>query len=220
VIATGPAPRIRDDLQRRVELVPMDGACDDITVALYLLDDGRTAVVHSYAATPQASDRLEWLAGAMRALAAMTGEGRTVRFDCGAWHEKAARRAFLDAAKLDPTAPVAPRPLELLDQRTNQQVTATPLGAGSFRIASVALDGTSPSRASAVAAGLVKLSDVATDTDDDTVVTFACGADHDALVGLLLPRAVNVRSALREQELAASRGVLLAPSAQQQAGDG
>jgi hypothetical protein len=213
-------PRIRDDLHRRVELVPMDGACEDITLALYVLDDGQTAVVHSYSTVPAAVNRLEWLAAAMRVLGDMGGEGREVRFACGTWHEKAARRAFLDAAKLDPTRPVEPRPLSLHDPRTDQQVTAHPLGDGAYRITSVAADPAAASRASAVAAGLVKLADVRVDSSDDTVVSFDCGATHDALVGLLLPRAINVRSALREQELAASRGVLLAPSAQQQQAEG
>jgi len=45
-------------------------------------------------------------------------------------------------------------------------------------------------------------------------VTFSCGQAHDALVGLLLVRALNVRAVLREQEMTASRGVLSAPSAQ------
>jgi hypothetical protein len=216
----GLRPRIRDDLRRRVELVPMDGQAADITVALYLLEDGRTAIVHSYASTPTAAARLEWLAAAMRTLADMAGEGSAVTFACGAWHERAARRAFLDAAKLDPSQPVAARPLATHDPRTNQEVTVHPQGGGTYRITSVAADPGAPSRASAVADGFVKLAEVEADPADQTLVRFGCGAEHDALMGLLLPRAINVRSALREQELAASRGVLLAPSAQQQAGDG
>jgi hypothetical protein len=220
VIADSPLPRIRDDLHRRVELVSMDPACADITLALYVLDDGRTAVVHSYATSPAAAERLDGLAAAMRVLGDMAGEGRTVRFACGTWHEKAARRAFLEAAKLDPSLLVEPRPLSLHDPRTDQRVTAEPLGGGAYRITSVAADPSVASRATAVAAGLVKLADVKLDDSDDTVVSFACGSEHDDLVGLLLPRAINVRSALREQELSASRGVLLAPSAQQQQAEG
>jgi hypothetical protein len=34
-----------------------------------------------------------------------------------------------------------------------------------------------------------------------------------AIVGLLLPRAVNVRDAIREEELSAGRGLLTAPGA-------
>jgi hypothetical protein len=43
------------------------------------------------------------------------------------------------------------------------------------------------------------------------VFEFACGHDHDALVGMLLPRAVNVRDTLREEEQIAARGLLTAP---------
>ena len=43
---------------------------------------------------------------------------------------------------------------------------------------------------------------------------FVCAWPHDALMGLLLPRALNVRAVLREEEMAASRGTLVAPSAQ------
>jgi hypothetical protein len=45
-------------------------------------------------------------------------------------------------------------------------------------------------------------------------VGFACGHEHDALIGMLLPRALNLRAAMREQEEAMSRGMLVAPSAQ------
>ncbi len=45
-------------------------------------------------------------------------------------------------------------------------------------------------------------------------VAFSCGQSHDALAGLLLPRALNVRVALRDEETAAGRGVLAAPSQQ------
>jgi hypothetical protein len=46
-------------------------------------------------------------------------------------------------------------------------------------------------------------------------VKFGCGQTHDALIGLLLGRALNVRAVLREEEMSASRGTLAAPSAQQ-----
>ncbi|MBT6146557.1 MAG: hypothetical protein HOH74_14060, partial [Gemmatimonadetes bacterium] len=45
-------------------------------------------------------------------------------------------------------------------------------------------------------------------------VSFGCGHDHDALVALLLQRAPNVRALVREEQAAAARGVLAAPSAQ------
>ena len=47
-----------------------------------------------------------------------------------------------------------------------------------------------------------------------STVAFDCAESHDALVGLLLTRAPNVRVVLREEEMDASRGVLTAPSQQ------
>ena len=43
---------------------------------------------------------------------------------------------------------------------------------------------------------------------------FRVATHYDALLGLLLVRAPNVRAIVREQEMAASRGVLAAPSQQ------
>jgi hypothetical protein len=71
-----------------------------------------------------------------------------------------------------------------------------------------------PSRAPAIASGLAKLAELTAADDDTTVVTFPCGEPHDALLGVLLVRALNLRQALREEELKASRGVLVAPSSQ------
>ena len=70
-------------------------------------------------------------------------------------------------------------------------------------------------RIAVAAGGLVKLTDM--QALDDTIdrVGFDCGCAHDELVGLLLPRALNVRTVMREIELAASRGVLAAPSGQE-----
>ncbi|MDP6982586.1 MAG: hypothetical protein QGG05_05825, partial [Candidatus Latescibacteria bacterium] len=74
-------------------------------------------------------------------------------------------------------------------------------------------------RVGVIVNGLRKLGDMLAVEDADgqllnDCVSFACGHDHDALVGLLLQRAPNVRALVREQEAAAARGVLAAPSAQ------
>ena len=66
-----------------------------------------------------------------------------------------------------------------------------------------------------IANGLVKLAEMERGPGRAVEVAFACGRAHDAIVGLLLPRALNVRAALREQEAAAARGILAAPSAQE-----
>lgn len=198
----------------------MDRFCEDITVALYLVGDRRAATVHSYSDRPSVPARLAWLTEAMLTLGGMRPagiDGRTVEFTCGSWHELAARRVFLEACKVDPGSALAARPLETNDGRTGQYIAVTPLGDGRYRISAVAEDPTAENRAPAVAAGFAKLAALDTDADDPTIVRFTCGAPHDKLVGLLLPRAINVRAALRELEQAAGRGVLVAPSAQEAA---
>jgi len=209
---------VRSDLDRRIELVSMDRFCEDITVALYLVGDRTSATVHSYGGRAAVPARLAWLAEAMQVLGGMRSsgdDGRTVGFTCGSWHELAARRAFLEACKVDPANPLAIRPLATNDARTGQYITVVPLGNGGYHVGAVAEDPAAESRAPAVAAGLVKLAGLDTDRDHPTIVRFSCGAPHDELVGLLLPRAINVRAALREIEQAAGRGVLVAPSAQE-----
>ena len=67
----------------------------------------------------------------------------------------------------------------------------------------------------AIAGGLKKLGEMNTDPENpDDRIVFSCGHSHDALVGLLLVRAPNVRVILRQEEATASRGVLTAPSQQ------
>lgn len=202
------------ELGRRVELVPMDPHFHDITLALYqqATPAGPVYLVHSYSRYPGAAGRLDFVAGAMAVLGGMVAAGpRALRFPCGADHELACRRAFLEACKLDPGQALAVRPMTFFDKKSGHQIQITALGGGAYQ---VALDGGEASRAAAVAAGLVKLGQLQSPVPDQ--VAFACGQAHDALMGLLLVRAVNVRATLREQELLASRGLLVAPSAQQQ----
>ena len=71
-------------------------------------------------------------------------------------------------------------------------------------------------RRSAIAGGLVKLGEMEWAEGGQDEVAFLCGQAHDELIGVLLVRALNVRAILREQEMSASRGQLLAPSAQEQ----
>jgi hypothetical protein len=206
---------------RRVELVPMDAHCGEISVALYrreTVDRGPVAMVHTYSAQAGAPARVRGLTATLAALGGLelAGDGRTVRFPCGAWHLAAAKRLFLEACKLDPALPVAARPLGVTDAKSGQEITVEPLGGGSYRVTAAGVGEGEESRAPAIAGGLAKLAALETATDDPTVVTFPCGHDHDALIGLLLPRALNVRAALREAESASSRGVLVAPSAQEQ----
>jgi hypothetical protein len=214
---TASTPHVRNDLDRRIELVSMDRYGEDITLGLYLVGDRTVATVHSYSDRPFVPARLAWLANAMVILGGMRpggNDGRTVKFACGAWHELAARRVFLEACKVDPVNALATRGLATNDERTGQYITVSPIGDGGYRVGAVAEDPTAESRAPAVAAGLAKLAALETNPEDLSVIYFSCGAPHDELVGLLLPRAINVRAALREIEQAANRGVLVAPSAQ------
>lgn len=202
------------DLGRRVELVPMDPHFHDITLALYkqASPEGPVYLVHTYSSRPGAAGRLDFVAGAMAVLGGMAAAGpHALRFPCGADHELACRRVFLEACKLDPGQALTARLLTFFDKKSSCQIEVAALGGGDYR---VGLEGGEASRAAAITSGLVKLGQLQAPAPDQ--VAFACGQAHDALVGLLLVRAVNVRATLREQELLAARGLLVAPSAQQQ----
>jgi hypothetical protein len=149
-------------------------------------------------------------------LETVEGERAAVRFSCPGWHEAAIRRTFLEACKLDP-ATVEARPLEIGDGKTGLTIRVESLGAGVYRVRADGEAEDREDRARAVANGLAKLAELERQ-EDDAIVSFACRTAHDSLVGLLLPRALNVRAALREEESASSRGVLVAPSAQEGAG--
>jgi hypothetical protein len=212
------------ELGRRVELVSMDAHFHDISLALYRQErgGGPVGLVHTYSPKPGAAERTASVARAMAVLGGLEpvdGDEALVRFPCRSWHEAAAKRIFLEACKADPAAPVAARPLEIVDRRTGQQIRVEPLGGGSYRVHADGANDETPSRAPAVAGGLAKLAELVPG-DDREVVTFPCGRDHDALVGLLLGRALNVRASLREEEERSARGVLAAPSQQQVQQDG
>lgn len=206
---------------RRVELVPMDEHCSDIAVALYRRDSasGPVGLVHTYSSRPGAAERVAFLTEAvvaMGGLEAVAGDPQLVRFPCGEWHQAASKRLLLEVAKLESGAPLGPLPLEIHDKKSGQQIRVEPLGSGEYRVVAEDVEPDATSRAPAVAGGLAKLAELVVG-EDTTLVRFPCGHDHDALVGLLLRRALNVRAVLREEEAIASRGVLAAPSAQESA---
>jgi hypothetical protein len=205
------------ELGRRVELVSMDKWCSNITIGLYRRL-GRRLVVHSYSDRPDAARRLRWIVEAMATMAGLSANpiDHEVWFSCGGWHELGIRRALLEACKVDPAEPVSARPLAVDDPRSDQRIAVRSFGGGEYRVVS---DTATPeqSRAPAVAAGLAKLLELETDDVDPARVRFACGAGHDRLISLLLMRAINVRATLRELEEATTRGILAAPSAQEDA---
>lgn len=202
----------REDAWTRVELVGMDPQCEDISVALYRRTavDVPSGVVHTYSKRAGAAERVVRIAEAMRVLGGLEGDGAEVRFRCGTWHPNAAKRIFLEGVKADQSQPVEALPLVIVDRKTGQTITADALGGGGYRLLAEGVEEGVPSRAVTAGRGMRKLAQLP-DSDEDIAFAFECGQEHDALVGMLLPRAVNVRDTLREEELIAARGLLTAP---------
>ncbi len=211
------------DIGRRIELVSMDLYFHDITVGLYRQpiadasagDDFFGFRVHTYSQREGASERIAGIVAAMMRLGGLckTAEG-LLYFRCKHAHEAACRRVFLEACKLEPGAPVVPRPLEVLDKKSALTIQVASLGDGLYEVYTTGEARGAARRVSAIAGGLVKLGEMESPTESRTRVRFGCGESHDALVGLLLVRAPNVRVALRETEQGSARGVLAAPSQQ------
>ena len=212
------------DIGRRVELIPIDPHCHDITIGLYRqqIADATTGrkfpafLVHTYSQMTGATERIEEVAGTMQILGGMrkTSEG-LLYFPCKDTHEFACRRVFLEACKLASNTHTEPRPLNILDKKSRLTITVDSTGNGIYQVSANGEGRGAARRISAIAGGLMKLGEMErVETDNNDTVGFACGHSHDALIGLLLIRAPNVRVALREEEMSASRGVLSAPSQQ------
>lgn len=208
------------DLGYRIELVSMDSHCHDISIGLYEQqgsDGAPQYLVHTYSARPGARERIDFITGAMRVLGGVepAGGAHTLRFPCGAAHRLACKRVFLEACKLPSNTTPEAKPLSIYDKKSERTITVAGAGGGAYRLSADGDDDGRARRVAAVAGGLMKLAEMQAHGAGDDGITFACGQPHDALIGLLLGRALNVRAAVREQEQAAARGVLAAPSAQQ-----
>lgn len=212
------------DIGRRIELIPIDPHFHDITIGLYCqqIADATTGtefpafLVHTYSQMTGATARIEAVADAMQTLGGMlkTAEG-LLYFPCKDTHEFACRRVFLEACKLTSDTPAEPRPLNILDRKSKLTITVDSTGNGTYQVRANGEGRGAARRISAIAGGLMKLGEMEeVETDTNDTVNFACGHSHDALIGLLLIRAPNVRVVLREEEMGASRGVLSAPSQQ------
>lgn len=206
------------DLGSRVELVSMDSHFDDISIALYSPDDlGLPGYkVHTYSQRPGAADRVAGVARAMQVLGGMeqTSDG-LLRFPCGHAHLLAVKRLFLEACKLPPGQPPKPRPLHIFDKKANTTIAVASLGQGLYEVRATEQTRGVERRVATIARGLIRLGEMEEVADQPNQAQFACGHSHDALIGLLLVRAPNVRAAVREAEALASRGVLSAPSTQE-----
>ncbi len=195
----------------------MDRYCHDISIALYRQEHGGKPVffVNTYSQVDGAAERVVVVARAMASLGGVEVDGLQVRFPCGRSHERACRRLFLEACKVDPTGSIEPKPLTIFDKKLAGDVTASSLGDGLYCLTGEGSDEKREKRRLAIGAGLVKLGEMVWAEGDAGQITFSCGRSHDKLVGLLIGRALNIRGVEREQQLAAARGQLLAPSAQE-----
>jgi hypothetical protein len=214
--------RLMLELGRRIHLQSMDSHCSDITIGLYEhLDEGGKPrfQLHSYSALPGTAERLAFLATAMVKLGGMEavpGPEPRVRWPCRERHVAATRRVFIEVCKLARPDQLTVRPSRLDDPKLPGVVTVTGDASGRYTIAAENGVG-GEARLKAICAGYLKLAEMERWEETETGVRFACGHRHDALMGLLLYRALNARAALRETEMMATRGVLVAPSAQAQA---
>ena len=171
--------------------------------------------MHTYSQMEGAQGRIQFAIETMTHLGNLVEDtNRLLRFPCEAAHQLACRRAFLESCKLSPNDSAEPRPLQIPDKKSGLTITVDSLGKGIYQVKADGEGKRADRRISAIAGGLMKLGEM--EEVDGTLdkVAFPCGHSHDALLGLLLVRAPNVRAIVREQEMAASRGVLAAPSQQ------
>jgi len=202
---------------KRIELVSMDPHFHDISIGLYRQEQNKRPVflVHSYSQKEGTWARIEFLTTAMKTLGGLeSGDDGMLHFPCGHEHEQAIKRIFLDSCKLEPATAPLPQPLQIRDRKSGCEIAAASLGGGMYQIKSASPEFDCERRVVAIARGLLKLGQMEEVAGSNDQVAFACGQSHDALIGLLLVRAPNVRAAMREAEQMASRGVLAAPASQ------
>ena len=205
------------NLGERLELLPMDPHCHDISLGLYRqgVDGDAQFLVHTYSSVSGSRERVAYITKAlevMLGLEAVPDAPGRLRFPCGSLHPRAIKRSFLDLSKLETGAPLEPKPLTAFDKKAAGDLTVVNMGNGSYKMtAEEGLDA-GPKRVKALAMGYAKICEMERLGDDR--VAFACETDHDALLGMLFFRSQNVRAAMQEEESAASRGSLSAPSQQ------
>ena len=205
------------DLGERIELLPMDNHCHDISIGLYRRTVGGVPqfLPHTYSSVSGAVGRVDFM---RHALVQMIGLEEVpnipgwLRFPCHTIHQRALRRAFLDLCKLETGSPLKAKPLTVFDKKAGGNLTAVALGDGRYEM--VGEEGGSK-RSEALARGFVKLCEMDIVEGQPNQVAFSCGKSHDALIGMLMFRSQNVRSSIIEDDMAASRGILASPSQQQ-----
>ncbi|MDP6832243.1 MAG: hypothetical protein QF512_14900 [Alphaproteobacteria bacterium] len=206
------------DLGTRIELVSTDKYFRDVSIGLYAreAEDGWCFRIRSFASYDGLAERIGFIVDAMRTLGGMelAGAADTVLFPCGGEHLVAVRRLFLQACKEKPDAAPESPVLSLWDKKSELNVSAAAKGQGAYELSAGAAEG-AERRLTALRNAVVKLADAQADEDNGRRLSFDCGHDHDAMVGMLLQTAPNVRSVMREQEMNAAKGVLAAPGARE-----
>ena len=154
------------DIGRRIELIPIDPHFHDITIGLYRqqIADATTGtefpafLIHTYSQMTGATERIEEIAQAMQTLGGMlkTSEG-LLYFPCKDAHEAACRRVFLEACKLASDAQIEPRPLNILDKKSQLTITVDSTGNGIYQVRANGEGRGAARRISAIAAGLMKI---------------------------------------------------------------
>jgi hypothetical protein len=207
------------DLGQRIELQSADKHCHDISLGLYRRDvGGRPRVyVHSYSSAPGVEQRVAFIRKglvAMLGLEACADDAMWLQFSCNDPHERALKRGFLDLCKLETGAALEPKPLTAPDKKAGCDLSAVSLGNGVYETRPMGQTDTGARRAEALVRGFVKVCEMQEVEGASNRIAFPCGMSHDALIGMLMFRAQNVRASMAEQEAAAARGVLAAPSQQ------
>lgn len=205
------------NIGKRIELIPMDPHFHDISMGLYLreADEATEFLVHTYSFIKGARDRIGNVIRGMERLGSMdvTPDG-LLQFSCGSQHQLACKRLFLEVCKLDLKKIVDIWPLEILDKKSGRNIFVNNLGEGIYQVLADGDEKGRERRVGVVINGLMKLGEMLGVEGHPDQVAFDCGHSHDALVGLLLVRAPNVRALVREQQMISARGVLAAPSQQ------
>ena len=207
------------DLGRRIELEPMDVHCENISLSLYqrVVDSVPQFTVHTYSSISAASQRIEFIARALKTMAGLIevpGSSDWLQFPCKTIHLRALKRVFLDLCKLETGTPLEAKPLTAFDKKANCNLSVRLLNKGRYQVQAENDDDKAMRRAQALARGYGKLCEADLITDVENGFEFACRHDHNEMIGMLMYRAQNVRAAMQEEESAASRGVLSAPSQQ------
>lgn len=205
------------DIGRRIELVPIDLHCQDITIGLYCqeVDEGLGFLVHTYSHLPVAQERISFVIHAMCVLGGMVlAPNGLIHFPCWHEHQMACKRVFLEACKLASNTIVEAKPLNILDKKTGLNIKVFSDKNGVYQVSAEGVGKDKEKRVAFITGGLIKLGQMVEVKNTLDKIAYPCGDTHDEMLGLLLIRAPNVRAVFREQDMAASRGVLAAPSQQ------